>query len=84
MPLAAPWQKRAALRFHLKARVELADGVVRARVLHGQESFKVQPLIDANAWIVVPAATMAFAAGDMVEVYAPGHAEGLKFEEVAR
>lgn len=84
MPLAAPWQKRAALRFHLKARVELADGVVRARVLHGQESFKVQPLIDANAWIVVPAGTMAFAAGEMVEVYAPGHAEGLKIEEVAR
>ncbi|WP_370465146.1 molybdopterin molybdotransferase MoeA [Luteimonas terricola] len=82
MPLAAPWRKRAELRFHLKGRVELADGALRARVLHGQESFKVQPLLVANAWIVVPAESMALEAGDMVDVYAPGHAEGLKIEEV--
>ena len=82
MPLAAPWSKRAPLRFHLKARVELADGAIRARVLHGQESFKVQPLVEANAWIVLPAEPMRFEAGEMVEVYAPGHAEGLEIEEM--
>ena len=82
MPLAAAWSKRAELRFHLKGRVELADGALRARVLHGQESFKVQPLLVANAWIVVPAGSMALEAGDMVDVYAPGHAEGLKIEGV--
>lgn len=82
MPLAAGWSKRAELRFHLKGRVELADGALRARVLHGQESFKVQPLLVANAWIVVPAECMALEAGEMVDVYAPGHAEGLRIEEV--
>ena len=80
MPLAADWSKRAALRFHLKGRVELADGALRARVLHGQESFKVQPLIEANAWIVLPPEPMAFKAGELVDVYPPGHAEGLKIE----
>ncbi|WP_132999392.1 gephyrin-like molybdotransferase Glp [Luteimonas arsenica] len=84
MPLAADWSKRAALRFHLKGRVELAGGVLRARILHGQESFKVQPLLVANAWIVLPEDTMQFQAGDMVDVYAPGHAEGLKIEEVVQ
>lgn len=80
MPLAADWSKRAALRFHLKGRVELVDGAVRARVLHGQESFKVQPLIEANAWIVLPPEPMAFRAGELVDVYPPGHAEGLRIE----
>ena len=84
MPLAAAWSKRAELRFHLKGRVELADGALRARVLHGQESFKVQPLLVANAWIVVPAESMELEAGTMVDVYAPGHAEGLKIEEVGQ
>ena len=84
MPLAAPWRKRAPLRFHLKGRVELADGALRARVLHGQESFKVQPLIEANAWIVLPPERMEFEAGEMVEVYAPGHAGGLEIEEVTQ
>src|SRR5690606_26601243 len=82
MPLAADWSKRAALRFHLKGRVELAGGRLRARVLHGQESFKVQPLLVANAWIVLPSESMDFRTGEMVDVYAPGHAEGLRIEEV--
>src|SRR5690606_6288989 len=80
LPPGADWSKRAALRFHLEGRVELADGAVRARVLHGQESFKVQPLIEANAWIVLPPEPMAFKAGELVDVYPPGHAEGLKIE----
>ena len=82
MPLAAAWSKRAALRFHLKGLVELADGGLRARVLKGQESFKVLPLLLANAWIVVPAESMALEAGDMVDVYGPGHLEAPMIGEV--
>ncbi len=75
MPLAAPWSKRAALRFHLKGLVELDGGRLSARVLKGQESFKVLPLLLANAWIVVPVDAMALEAGEMVDVYGPGHLE---------
>lgn len=82
LPLAAPYRKRAPLRFHLKGRVELRDGALAARVLPGQESFKVLPLVRANAWIVVPAGVDALDAGDRVEVYAPGHLDGLAIEEV--
>jgi len=82
MPLAADWSKRAPLRFHLKGLVELVDGGLRARVLKGQESFKVLPLLLANAWIVVPAEAMALAAGTMVDVYGPGHLEAPMIGEV--
>lgn len=82
MPLAAAWSKRAPLRFHLKGLVELVDGGLRARVLKGQESFKVLPLLLANAWIVVPAESMAMEAGEMVDVYGPGHLEAPLIGEV--
>ncbi len=82
MPLAAAWSKRAELRFHLKGLVELVDGGLRARVLKGQESFKVLPLLVANAWIVVPAESMALEAGGMVDVYGPGHLEAPMIGEV--
>ncbi|HEY4531342.1 MAG TPA: molybdopterin molybdotransferase MoeA [Luteimonas sp.] len=82
MPLAAAWSKRAPLRFHLKGLVELVDGGLRARVLKGQESFKVLPLLLANAWIVVPAESMALDAGEMVDVYGPGHLDAPLIGEV--
>lgn len=82
MPLAAAWSKRAPLRFHLKGLVEHVDGGLRARVLKGQESFKVLPLLLANAWIVVPAASMAMEAGELVDVYGPGHLEAPMIGEV--
>ena len=75
MPLADAYRKRAPLRFHLKGRVELVDGCLRARVLQGQESFKVLPLLAANAWIVVPPESMALEAGGMVDVHGLGHLE---------
>ncbi|MGY1529435.1 molybdopterin molybdotransferase MoeA [Luteimonas sp. A649] len=82
LPLAAAYRKRAPLRFHLKGRVELDGDRLQARVLTGQESFKVLPLLQANAWIVVPAETMELDAGGMVDVYTLGHAEALQIDEV--
>ena len=60
----------------------LVEGGLRARVLKGQESFKVLPLLVANAWIVVPAESMALEAGEMVDVYGPGHLEAPMIGEV--
>ena len=74
LPLAAAFKKRLPLRFHLKGRLEVdAGGKLQARVLPGQESFRIQPLLQANCWIVVDEAMQAPQAGDLVEVYGLGH-----------
>lgn len=74
VPLAQAFGKRAALRFHLKGRLACdASGQLRAEVLNGQESFRIQPLLAANAWIVVPEGATELAAGALVEVHGLGH-----------
>ena len=76
LPLAAPFAKRVPLRMHLKARVALdGDGRARVHVLGGQESVRIRPLLDANAWAVVPADVDALDAGDSVLVVGRGHLE---------
>lgn len=76
VPLAAAYRKRAPLRFHLKGRAEVdGQGRLQARVLQGQESFRVLPLLAANAWIVVAEDADSPEAGDLVDVYALGHLE---------
>jgi molybdopterin molybdotransferase len=78
LPLRHAFAKRAPLRMHLKARVAL-DGFGRAcvEVLGGQESFRIRPLRDANAWAVVPADVDSLEAGHFVEVASRGHLEPL-------
>lgn len=81
LPLAAAYAKRVPLRVHLKARVELdADHRARVRILDGQESFRIRPLLDANAWAVVPAEVESLAAGALVEVAGRGHLEPIPLE----
>jgi molybdopterin molybdotransferase len=53
--LSASGERRAGLRHFLKARVDHdPDGVLQAILLDGQESFRMVPLLKANAWAVVP------------------------------
>lgn len=79
LPLAASYAKRVPLRMHLKARVQIAqDGRLQVAVLGGQESFRIRPLLDANAWAVVEAEHDALAAGTPVAVYSRGHLEPLE------
>jgi molybdopterin molybdotransferase len=74
VPLAASFKKRAPLRFHLKGGLELNQhGQLQARVLPGQESFRIAPMAQANCWIVVEEAHEAPVAGDVVKVYGLGH-----------
>lgn len=81
LPLAVPYGKRFPLRMHLKARVALdPDGMARVHVLGGQESFRIRPLLDANAWAVVPADVDALDAGAAVHVVPRGHLEPLGLE----
>ena len=85
VPLATPYSKKPRLRFHLKTRLLIdAQGRLAAEVQGGQESYRIRPLADANAWAVIPVDIDALPAGALVDVYGPGHLEfPLPYESVA-
>lgn len=69
LPLRSAQSKKSGFRHFLKARIELDfAGQPQARVLDGQESFRIQPLALANAWVVLPEAATDLPAGSLVEV----------------
>ncbi len=74
LPLTRAQDKKTGLRLHLKGRLECdRTGQLHANVLQGQESFRIRPLLAANAWIVMDEEESSLQAGDLVEVYSPGH-----------
>lgn len=76
VPLAAAYAKKPRLRFHLKSRIEAdAQGRLAARVLPGQESYRIRPLADADAWMVVPLDATELPAGSPVDIYGLSHLE---------
>lgn len=76
IPLLKPYSKKPRLRFHLKSRLYLdTQGRLGVTVLEGQESYRIRPLSEANAWTVVPAEVDTLPAGALVDVYSPGHLE---------
>lgn len=62
-------KKPDGLRCFYKARVEFADGEPRVKVLPGQLSFMVSPLLKANAWAVLPEAGSKLDAETWVDCY---------------
>ena len=76
VPLSKSYSKKPRLRFHLKSRLHIdAHGRLAVEVLDGQESYRIRPLSDANAWAVVPADVDALPAGALVDVQGLGHLE---------
>jgi len=76
VPLLNAYSKKPRLRFHLKSRLRIdTQGHLAVEVLDGQESYRIRPLSDANAWSIVPADIDALSAGAYVDVYGPGHLE---------
>lgn len=70
LPLAHSFEKKTGLRFLQKAIAGVTtEGRLQVRLLQGQESFRIQPLLTANAWVVLPEDGEGFAAGELVEVY---------------
>jgi molybdopterin molybdotransferase len=70
LPLATAFEKKAGLRFLLKARVNVtAIGGLEVQLLHGQESFRIQPMLTANAWAVLPEAVEKFSAGELLDMF---------------
>lgn len=70
---ASQIHKRAGLRFFGKAHAAVSEtGQIEVRLLPGQESFRVRPLLDANCWAIVPEHQEAVVAGELIEI-APLH-----------
>lgn len=67
--LSVASDKRAGLRHFLKARVEHdREGLLQVSLLDGQESFRMAPLLKANAWAVLPRETDEASTGAMIDV----------------
>ena len=74
LPLANDVRKKPGLAFVHKAALRLhADGGLRVHTLPGQESFRIAPLRDANAWALLPEDAECVAAGTLVEVLPHSH-----------
>lgn len=79
LPLAATLDhRRSGFRHHLKGRVALdVDGRCIVSALPGQESFRILPLAQANAWLVPTEEDGIYQAGDPIQVYSLGHEQPL-------
>ncbi|MSR08461.1 MAG: molybdopterin molybdenumtransferase MoeA [Gammaproteobacteria bacterium] len=61
-------RRRGALRFFAKAVLATdATGQRRVRILPGQESFRIAPLLSANCWAIVPEGDGDIPAGGLLE-----------------
>lgn len=76
VPLATPYAKKPRLHMYLKAQLTLDEqGRLAAQVLAGQESYRIRPLADANAWIRIPLDATELPAGALVDVHGLAHLE---------
>lgn len=63
-----PIRGRGTLRFFAKAYADVdRSGSSRVRILPGQESFRIAPLMQANCWAIVPEGIGEIAAGGIVQ-----------------
>jgi molybdopterin molybdotransferase len=70
LPLRRTWKKKPGLRLFAKARMNIdATGQASVEVLEGQESFRMAPLLIANAWAVLEEEDELVEAGALIEVY---------------
>jgi len=67
--LEAPVAKRDGIRCFLKARASVTPEGGSVRVLPGQGSFELRPLLEANAWAVMPEPGDGVPAGTVVDVF---------------
>lgn len=73
--LETSFEKKASLFYFLKARTFWRENELCLRILKGQQSFMLSPLLEAKAWAALPDQTSGFQEGDLVEVY-PLFSEG--------
>ncbi|MBK9495782.1 MAG: molybdopterin molybdotransferase MoeA [Xanthomonadales bacterium] len=74
LPLLADASKKSGFTQYQKACVRIAeDGRIGVELLRGQESFKVRPLAEANAWAALPAEAEVLPAGTHIDVHGLEH-----------
>ncbi len=62
-------QKRPNLRFFGKARAAVdAEGRLEVRVLPGQESFRISPLLESNCWAIMAEGVERVEAGELIQI----------------
>lgn len=70
LPLDQAHATKSGFRFFRKGKIQLSDsGQLSAQVLPGQESFKISPLLDTNAWLVFPESSQEYPKGSLIDVY---------------
>jgi molybdopterin molybdotransferase len=68
--LQAPVRKKPGWTLIQKAALAVSDDAqLQLRVLAGQESFRIQPFAQANAWAVLPESDTTLEAGRVLECY---------------
>jgi len=72
--LLEPAASKPGLRMHFKARLGATDdGQLTVSILPGQQSYRIRPLLEANAWAIGPEQLGDLPAGSLLEVYSLGH-----------
>jgi molybdopterin molybdotransferase len=70
IPLVHSVNKKVGFTLLQKARVSVdANGQLNVSLLKGQESFRIQPLLNSNAWAVLPEHVSDLADNELIEVY---------------
>ncbi len=70
LPLVEPVSKKPGFCMLQKALVRCDDqGLLSATVMKGQESFRIRPLLQSNAWAVLPEQGAGMPAGTLVDLY---------------
>lgn len=68
--LKTDYQKKANFRLILKGAGAInRQAQLEAKILDGQESFKIKPLLAANGWIILTEGQTQFSAGELVDFY---------------
>ncbi|MBP6534734.1 MAG: molybdopterin molybdotransferase MoeA [Arenimonas sp.] len=84
VPLAEAVSKKPGFRMLQKAVLQSDDqGRLSATVMNGQESFRIRPLLQSNAWAVLPEQGASMPAETLVDLYGlNGNGIVLKIREV--
>ncbi len=70
VPLAEAVDKKPGFRMLQKAVLQCEDqGRLSVHVMKGQESFRIRPLLQSNAWAVLPEQGASMQAGTLVDLY---------------
>jgi len=74
LPLREAARKKPGFRLLQKAAIDVdADGRAGVRLLRGQESFRIEPLLHANGWAVLAEDASELPAGSLIDVHPVGH-----------